>query len=217
MNLNTNFDYTDKKIIITTVFCVSFIIANVITVKILNLGFWGLDVPAGVLIYPLVYILTNVITEVYGEKAAHKTIVLGLLTNLLFVVVTTIAMIIPGPAYYTGQSSIEFVFTQTPRILLASYISYVIGNLVNARLTSIVNRGTNSKFTQIKNIGAIAFGELLDNIIFIGLVFIGQVPILEIGIMILVHFTIMLIWNVLAQPFTNRTVKWASAEDTTST
>ncbi|WP_413824413.1 MULTISPECIES: queuosine precursor transporter [unclassified Methanobrevibacter] len=217
MNLNTNFDYTDKKIIIITVFCVSFIIANVITVKILNLGFWGLDVPAGVLIYPLVYILTNVITEVYGEKAAHKTIVLGLLTNLLFVVVTTIAMIIPGPAYYTGQSSIEFVFTQTPRILLASYISYVIGNLVNARLTSIVNRGTNSKFTQIKNIGAIAFGELLDNIIFIGLVFIGQVPILEIGIMILVHFTIMLIWNVLAQPFTNRTVKWASAEDTTST
>ena len=189
MNLNTNFDYTDKKIIIITVFCVSFIIANVITVKILNLGFWGLDVPAGVLIYPLVYILTNVITEVYGEKAAHKTIVLGLLTNLLFVVVTTIAMIIPGPAYYTGQSSIEFVFTQTPRILLASYISYVIGNLVNARLTSIVNRGTNSKFTQIKNIGAIAFGELLDNIIFIGLVFIGQVPILEIGIMILVHFT----------------------------
>lgn len=217
MNLNTNFDYTDKKIIIITVFCVSFIIANVITVKILNLGFWGLDVPAGVLIYPLVYILTNVITEVYGEKAAHKTIVLGLLTNLLFVVVTTIAMIIPGPAYYTGQSSIEFVFTQTPRILLASYISYVIGNLVNARLTSIVNRGTDSKFTQIKNIGAIAFGELLDNIIFIGLVFIGQVPILEIGIMILVHFTIMLIWNVLAQPFTNRTVKWASAEDTTST
>ncbi len=217
MNLNTNFDYTDKKIIIITVFCVSFIIANVITVKILNLGFWGLDVPAGVLIYPLVYILTNVITEVYREKAAHKTIVLGLLTNLLFVVVTTIAMIIPGPAYYTGQSSIEFVFTQTPRILLASYISYVIGNLVNARLTSIVNRGTNSKFTQIKNIGAIAFGELLDNIIFIGLVFIGQVPILEIGIMILVHFTIMLIWNVLAQPFTNRTVKWASAEDTTST
>jgi hypothetical protein len=217
MNLNTNFDYTDKKIIIITVFCVSFIIANVITVKILNLGFWGLDVPAGVLIYPLVYILTNVITEVYGEKAAHKTIVLGLLTNLLFVVVTTIAMIIPGPAYYTGQSSIEFVFTQTPRILLASYISYVIGNLVNARLTSIVNRGTNSKFTQIKNIGAIAFGELLDNIIFIGLVFIGQVPILEIGIMILVHFTIMLIWNVLAQPFTNRTVKWASAENTTST
>lgn len=217
MNLNTNFDYTDKKIIIITVFCVSFIIANVITVKILNLGFWGLDVPAGVLIYPLVYILTNVITEVYGEKAAHKTIVLGLLTNLLFVVVTTIAMIIPGPGYYTGQSSIEYVFTQTPRILLASYISYVIGNLVNARLTSIVNRGTNSKFTQIKNIGAIAFGELLDNIIFIGLVFIGQVPILEIGIMILVHFTIMLIWNVLAQPFTNRTVKWASAEDTTST
>ncbi|MDD4594400.1 MAG: queuosine precursor transporter, partial [Methanobacteriaceae archaeon] len=171
MNLNTNFDYTDKKIIIITVFCVSFIIANVITVKILNLGFWGLDVPAGVLIYPLVYILTNVITEVYGEKAAHKTIVLGLLTNLLFVVVTTIAMIIPGPGYYTGQSSIEYVFTQTPRILLASYISYVIGNLVNARLTSIVNRGTNSKFTQIKNIGAIAFGELLDNIIFIGLVF----------------------------------------------
>lgn len=205
--MDTNFDYTEKRIIITAFFCVSFIIANLITVKIIDINFLGMQTPAGVLIYPLVYVLTNVITEVYGEKAAHKTLILGLCTDILFVFMTTLQLVLPSPANYQGDAALTFVFTQTPRILVASYISYLIGNLVNARLTTIVNRGTSH--LTIKNLGAIATGELVDNIVFIGLAFIFSVPFVEVVIMIITHWLLSLVWIVIAQPFTERTVRWA--------
>ena len=205
--MDLNFDFTEKRVIITAFFCMAFTIANLITVKIINIDVLGMETPAGVLIYPLVYILTNVITEVYGEKAARRTIILGLCVDVLFVFMTTLILFLPSPSYFTGDSSLAFVFTQTPRILVASYISYLIGNFVNARVTSIVNRSGN--YSTVKNLGAIALGELVDNFIFIGLAFIGAYSVVDILIMIFSHWILSLIWNVIAQPFTNKTVKWA--------
>ena len=205
--MNFNFDFTEKRVIITAFFCMAFTIANLITVKIINIGFLGMETPAGVLIYPLVYILTNVIADVYGERTARRTIILGLCVDVLFVFMTSLILFLPSPASYTGDSSLAFVFTQTPRILVASYISYLIGNFVNARITTIVNSGNN--YSAVKNLGVIAFSELIDNFVFIGLAFIGVFPVAEILIMIFSHWILSLIWSAIAQPFTNMTVRWA--------
>ena len=205
--MDLNFDFTEKRVIITAFFCMAFTIANLITVKIINIGFLGMETPAGVLIYPLVYILTNVIADVYGERTARRTIILGLCVDVLFVFMTTLILFLPSPATYTGDSSLAFVFTQTPRILVASYISYLIGNFVNARITTIVNKG--KEYSAVKNLAVIAFSELIDNFIFIGLAFIGVFSVTDILIMIFSHWVLSLIWSAIAQPFTNMTVKWA--------
>jgi uncharacterized integral membrane protein (TIGR00697 family) len=185
----------------------AFTIANLITVKIINIGFLGMETPAGVLIYPLVYILTNVIADVYGERTARRTIILGLCVDVLFVFMTTLILFLPSPATYTGDSSLAFVFTQTPRILVASYISYLIGNFVNARITTIVNKG--NEYSAVKNLAVIAFSELIDNFVFIGLAFVGVFPVWEILVMIISHWVLSLIWTAIAQPFTSMTVRWA--------
>ena len=205
--MDLNFDFTEKRVIITAFFCMAFTIANLITVKIINIGFLGMETPAGVLIYPLVYILTNVIADVYGERTARRTIILGLCVDILFVFMTTLILFLPSPAFYTGDSSLAFVFTQTPRILVASYISYLIGNFVNARITTIVNKGKD--YSAVKNLAVIAFSELIDNFIFIGLAFIGVFSVTDILIMIFSHWVLSLIWSAIAQPFTNMTVRWA--------
>lgn len=205
--MDLNFDFTEKRVIITAFFCMAFTIANLITVKIINIGFLGMETPAGVLIYPLVYILTNVIADVYGERTARRTIILGLCVDVLFVFMTTLILFLPSPATYTGDSSLAFVFTQTPRILVASYISYLIGNFVNARITTIVNRGKD--YSAVKNLAVIAFSELIDNFVFIGLAFIGVFPVWEILVMIISHWILSLIWTAIAQPFTGMTVRWA--------
>lgn len=205
--MDLNFDFTEKRVIITAFFCMAFTIANLITVKIINIGFLGMETPAGVLIYPLVYILTNVIADVYGERTARRTIILGLSVDVLFVFMTTLILFLPSPATFTGDLSLAFVFTQTPRILVASYISYLIGNFVNARITTIVNSG--NEYSAVKNLGVIAFSELIDNFVFIGLAFIGVFPVAEILIMIISHWVLSLIWSAIAQPFTNMTVRWA--------
>lgn len=212
--MNLNMDYTEKRIVITAFFTTAFIISNLITVKIINLNFIGMEVPAGVIIYPLVYVLTNVITDVYGENAAHRTLILGLATDILFVFMTTSLLWLPSPTWFTGDSSLAFVFTQTPRILIASYISYVLGNLTNARLTAIFNKNENS-YSAVKNLTAIATGELVDNIIFIGLAFIFTVPVIDVVIMIVSHWIISLVWNIIAEPFTARLVGWAKDEHIT--
>lgn len=185
----------------------SFTISNLITVKIVDLGVFNLITPAAAIIYPLIYVLTNVITQAYGEDAAQRTLVLGILADVLFVCMTSLLLILPSPANYTGDSALAFVFTQTPKILVASYISYLIGNLVNARLTTIVNR--NDSNHALKNMFAVAMGELVDNIIFIGLAFIGEVPVMEIAIMIFSHWVLSLIWISIAEPFTLKVLKWA--------
>ena len=205
--MDFNFDFTEKRVIITAFFCMAFTIANLITVKVIDLGFVGMETPAGVLIYPLVYILTNVIADVYGEKVAQRTIILGLCVDILFVFMTTLILFLPSPAFFTGDSSLAFVFTQTPRILVASYISYLIGNFVNARITAKLNKG--EEYSSVKNLGIIAFSELIDNFIFIGLAFIGVFTVGDILIMIISHWILSLIWSAIAQPFTKLTVKWA--------
>ena len=169
--MDLNFDFTEKRVIITAFFCMAFTIANLITVKIISIDFIGMQTPAGVLIYPLVYILTNVIADVYGERTARRTIILGLCVDVLFVFMTTLILFLPSPSFYTGDSSLAFVFTQTPRILIASYISYLIGNFVNARITTMVDAG--EEYSSVKNLGIIALSELIDNFIFIGLAFVG--------------------------------------------
>ena len=166
-----------------------------------------MQTPAGVLIYPLIYILPNVITNVYGEKAAQRTLILGIATNVLFVFMTTLILVLPSPSFYTGDSSLAFVFTQTPRILIASYFSYLMGNLTTAKLTTIVNKG--NSLLRVKNLGAIFTGELVDNIIFIGLSFIGTVAIVDVVIMIFSLWIISIVWNIIAQPFTEKVTSWA--------
>lgn len=205
--MDFNFDFTEKRVIITAFFCMAFTIANLITVKVIDLGFLGMETPAGVLIYPLVYILTNVIADVYGEKVAQRTIILGLCVDILFVFMTTLILFLPSPAFFTGDSSLAFVFTQTPRILVASYLSYLIGNFVNARITAKLNKG--EEYSSVKNLGIIAFSELIDNFIFIGLAFIGVFTVGDILIMIISHWILSLMWSAIAQPFTKLTVKWA--------
>lgn len=206
--MNFSLDYVEKRIIINAFFCTAFIISNLITIKVVNLNFYGMEVTAGVLIYPLVYILINVVTEVYGENAAHRTMILGLATDVLFVLMTTLILFLPSPVWYTGDSSLAFVFTQTPKILIAAYISYLLGNLTNARLTVVFNRNVES-YSAFKNLAAIAIGEFVDNAFFIFAIFIFSVPIKEIMIMIVCNQLILMAWNVVAEPFTKRLVLWA--------
>lgn len=175
----------------------------------MDLGFWGLTVPCGVIIYPVVFILTSVIADVYGESTAQKTIIFGVLCNLLFVIVSTVALLLPPASFWPGQESFAYIFSQTPRMLIASFTSYIIGNFINARLTTILKRNSKDGDIGYKSIIAIAIGEIVDNTIFIGLAFAFSVSWTNIVIMILVHFVIMFIWTFIAQPITMRVVKWA--------
>ncbi|RAP52069.1 MAG: hypothetical protein BZ137_09290 [Methanosphaera sp. rholeuAM130] len=194
----------------TVFFCVAFIIANLTTVKIMEIPYIHMQAPAGVLIYPLVYVLTNVIAEVYGEDIARKTIMIGLVADILFVFMTVLQIYLPSPIYYTGDASLAFVFTQTPRILIFAYISYLVGNFTNARLTVIVNK--TKGHLRVKNWLVVTFSEFVDDTIMVTGCYLGLVPPADMIIIIFSTFIISLVWISIAQPFVAKLVVWAQKD-----
>ena len=132
--LNLNLDYFDKKTLIITSFIASIIISNLLTVKICDTGIFGIVVDCGTLLFPLSYLLSDVVTEVYGENTAKRTIYLGFFFNLILVIFTTLSVLAPYPSYWTGQEHYAYVFSFAPRILLGSVLAYLFGQYTNMKL-----------------------------------------------------------------------------------
>ena len=109
------FSFHDKKVIFVTLFVVSNLISNLLAIKVFNLGFWGLTTDCGNLLFPLGYLMADVITEVYGERTARRVIFLGLFANILLIVATTLTVYMPYPSYWTGQEAYAYMFGWTVR------------------------------------------------------------------------------------------------------
>src|SRR5215217_2437524 len=117
-------------VVVTAVFVTSLITANVIAVKLIEPFGW--IVPAGILIFPMTYIFGDVLTEVYGYGRARQVIWLGFFCNLLFVLAIWAGQIAPSSSNFDAQPAYERILGYTPRLLLASFSAYLVGEFVNS-------------------------------------------------------------------------------------
>ena len=163
---NVEVSYIEKRLIITILFCISLTIANILTIKLVDINIANLVAPTSVIIYPLTYVLISIITTVYGEKTAQKTLILGIITVVLFVFMTTLLLYVPSPGFYKGDVSLNYVFQKIDSIVVGSLIAYIIGNLITIKLTGNISR-SNNKF-KYKNFFAIAIGLLIDDLLYLG-------------------------------------------------
>ncbi|MCI5866587.1 MAG: queuosine precursor transporter [Methanosphaera sp.] len=209
--MNFKLSAVEKRIVIGTIFCISFITANIITIKLINLEFIHLMIPAGILIYPLVFVLTSVMTEAYGERVAQRTLIMGIFANLFFLLMVMLVAYLPPPSGYIGDEHLRFVFGAAPRFFVAGIAGYFSGNLVNARLTSILVARSGGSDSSLKNLFAISIGILVDIIVFIGVSYIGIIPIATIAYMVFNYWIINVVWVIIAKPLVSWTLKWAKS------
>lgn len=106
------------------------LVSNIITVKTINI--FGLIFTAADILFPVTYILNDVFTEVYGFNKAKLVIWLSFLCNLIMVTVFGIAIWLPADESFTLQNDLVNILGSTPRILVASFISFLVGNFTNA-------------------------------------------------------------------------------------
>lgn len=203
------FSFYDKKIMFIALFVASNIISNLLAIKIFPLGFWGLETDCGNLLFPLGYLLSDVITEVYGEKSARRTILLGLFANILLVFMTSLTVLMPYPSYWTGQEAYAYMFGFTPRIVVGGFLGYLVGQFVNARLMVKIKEWTNSRYLILRTIGSTLGGELCDSVICSSIAYIGIVPNSTILLFILIQYVVKVLWEVIMQPLTFISIKWA--------
>lgn len=207
------FSFTDKKIIFIALFVASNLISNLLAIKIFPLGFWGLETDCGNLLFPLGYLLLDVITECYGEKSARRSILLGLLANILLVFATSLTVLMPYPAYWTGQEAYAYMFGFTPRIVIGGFLGYLVGQFVNAKLMVKIKEWTNSRYLILRTIGSTLGGELCDSVICSSIAYIGIVPNGSILLFIAVQYIVKVLWEVVMQPLTFICIKWAKKEE----
>src|ERR1039458_9226856 len=115
---------------ITSIFRATLLVSNTLDTKIFN--FLGLDLPAGIILFPLAYLAGDVLTEVYGFAIARKIIWGGFASLLIMVATYEVALWLPPAGFWRGQAALETTLSQVPRIVCASIIAYLCGEFTNS-------------------------------------------------------------------------------------
>lgn len=160
-----------RLVIIIALFVTCFITANIVVVKFVDFGI--VNLPAAVLLFPLSYILGDILTEVYGYRVARRVIWLGFACNLIFVFFAWIGQILPSASFWTNQAAYVSILGQTPRILGASLAGYLVGEFANSFVLSRMKILTRGRLLWSRTIGSTVVGEGLDSGVFLTLAFIG--------------------------------------------
>lgn len=200
---NTDLTKTDLYAILVGIFCAGLIISNIIASK--TFEFFWITLPCGVIIFPLIYIVNDVLAECYGFKKARRAIYLGFFMNLIAVICYNVTMFLPAPAYFTGDSAFHTVLGSTLRLLVASFAAYLIGSLINAKLM-VYLKGKYENKLFFRCISSTFAGEGMDALIFITIGFLGTIPVSALLTMIVAQALFKTAYEVVVYPLTRHVI-----------
>lgn len=194
-------------------FCVCLVVSNLFETKLVQVG--SLTLTAGLLVFPISYIINDCITEVWGFRKARFIIWVGFAINLLVLLLGALAVRLPSPDYWEGGESFNFVFGLAPRIALASMVAFLVGSLLNAYVMSRMKLASSGRRFSLRAIVSSVIGETADSLVFFPIAFAGLMPVKELLMMMLLQAVIKTVYEVLVLPLTIlvvRTIK--NHEDT---
>ncbi len=165
---------------------------------------------AGILFFPLSYLIGDVLTEVYGYAAARRCIWVGFAAMLFMVAMAAIVVALPPDAGWTGQEAYRAVFGQVWRIVFASIAAFWVGEFVNAYVMARMKLWTQGKWLWTRTIGSTVVGEGVDSLIFYPLAFLGAAgwTSVQVGQVLLTQWALKVGWEVLLTPVTYAVVGW---------
>ena len=194
-------------------FNVCLIAANLLETKVIQVG--SLTVTAGLLVFPISYIINDCIAEVWGFKKARLIIWSGFAMNFFVVGLGLIAVAIPAAPFWEGEEHFDFVFGMAPRIVAASLMAFLVGSFLNAYVMSKMKIASKGKNFSLRAIVSTLAGESADSMIFFPIAFIGLIPVKELLIMIGTQAVLKSLYEVIILPVTIRVVKYIKKVDGT--
>ena len=189
--------YSWRFVVVAGFFVTALVVSNIIAVKLVEMS--GRIFPAGLVIFPLSYLLGDVLTEVYGIRSARRVIWLGFACNLLALGAIQAAIHLPAlDAVF--QVQFEAVLGTTWRLFLASLAAYIVGELANAYVLAYMKGATRGRWLWTRTIGSTIVGEGLDSLIFVTIAFAGTGA--GLANPIVTTWLIKVGWETLATPIT---------------
>lgn len=192
-------------------FCVCLIAANLLETKQIELG--PLHLTAGLIVFPISYIINDCMVEVWGFKRARLIIWTGFAMNALFVLLGVLADALPGASYWDNEVGFHKIFGLAPRIVLASFVAFLAGSFLNAYVMSKMKLRSQGRWFSLRAVVSTIVGESVDSLIFFPLALGGVVPWEVMPAMILTQTALKTIYEVIALPLTIRVVRWVKRID----
>lgn len=150
------------------------VISNILANRLVEVGSWSID--AGILLFPITYVLSDVFSEVYGYKWSRRVTLWAAGVNILFAVLVAITNVLPAPEYFDPEP-FKLALGGSFRIVLASILSYVSGDLVNDLVFRRLRKGKEPMqgFT-FRAIASSFVGQVVDSTLFVTVAFAGTMP-----------------------------------------
>lgn len=192
--------------LLAIVFVVCLITANLLETKILD--FFGVTtITAGMLVFPISYIINDCIAEVWGFRRTTLVIWIAFAMNFMAVLVGLLAVHLPAASYWEGADHFNFVFGFAPRIVIASLLAFLSGSFTNAYIMSKMKVFHNGKYFSVRAIISTIVGETIDSIIFFPIAFCGIIAFENLLGLMITQIIMKSVYEIIVLPITIKAVK----------
>lgn len=193
--------------VVMAAFVAILLLSNLIgAAKLATLG--GFTFGAGILFFPLGYVIGDVLTEVYGYAYARRCIWVGFSALLFMAFMSWVVVSFPPAAGWEGQAAYESVFGQVPRIVLASITAFWAGEFVNSFVLARMKVITRGRHLWSRTIGSTVVGQAVDSLIFYPLAFYGVWSTSQVMTVMVTNWALKVLWEALLTPVTYGVVGW---------
>ena len=180
-------------------FICALVMSNILASKLWVL--WGVVIPAGVITYPLTFLVTDVISEVWGKKAAQYVVRVGFVCCIVALLLGWLAVLLPAASFYDQQEFFKRLFGTVGRVTFAGLIAYMVSQTFDVWLFHLIRERTGADKLWLRNNVATVVSQLWDTLFFIVIAFAGVVPASELFSMVLGQWTIKIIFALCDTPF----------------
>lgn len=179
--------------ILIGIFVVSLIVANIVSAKIVS--FWGLVIPAAIVAYPLTFLITDVIGEIWGKEMANRAVKIGFICQLISLVLIGLSILLPVAPFADNQAQFVGIMKSSFRVVAASLVAYLVSQSWDVWLFHKLKEKCNGKHKWLRNNASTLTSQMIDTAIFITIAFWGVVP--NIWVMILSQYLIKAVYALL--------------------
>ena len=186
-------------------FNICLVASNLLETKVIQV--FGITATAGLIVFPISYIINACIAEVWGFKKARLIIWSGFISNFLVIGFAQLAVMLPAAPFWEGEEGFNFVFGMAPRIAIASLMAFLVGSFLNAYVMSKMKIASQGRNFSARAILSTIVGETADSLIFFPIAFGGIIAWKELLIMMGLQIVLKSMYEVIILPVTIRVVK----------
>lgn len=183
---------------LSIVFVSCILISNVVASRTFEL--FGFQLPSSTILFPISFIVGDVLTELYGFKNSLKVFLLGFICNIFMVVTFMIINILPIPETLQTAEAFKTVLSYTPRVLIGSLTGFLLGNIVNSSLMILFKKLTKQRFLWIRTILSTIVGEIIDTFCFIFIAFVGILPLKTMFLSVFITSLVKIVYEIMFTP-----------------